>query len=250
MSRQKKATSGKTIADSIYHRLRHDIVSGALPPGDKLRMEMLTRRYDVGMSPIREALMRLTGDALVRIEGQRGFWVSEISLDELEDTMRTRALVETEALARSIEKGDEEWENMVRDSYRTLAALEANLETGDADHIALWEEANEQFHKALVSASDSPWLERLRLILHQHTKRYRMISLANMPADRDVHEEHEAIMQAAVNRQTLRACRLIEHHLQRTADAVRNALREREEAEEPASVARKPKRAKGLAKAG
>jgi len=65
-------------------------------------MEMLTQRYEVGLSPLREALVRLTGDALAVAEGQRGFWVSRISVDELRDTMSTRLLIETQALAAKV----------------------------------------------------------------------------------------------------------------------------------------------------
>ncbi len=215
----------KTIADQTYHRLRWDIVSGALPPGTKLPMDMLTRRYSVGMSPLREALVRLTGDALVHAEGQRGFWVTHISIDELDDTLRTRMLIETEALVRSIEQGDAAWEARVGAAYDALSAQEAHLESGDPTVFVRWERANHHFHEALVSACGSPWLIRLRRMLHQHSERYRLISLSHVMPGRDVHDEHEAIRDAALGRKALRAARLIEVHLQRTADAVREALR-------------------------
>lgn len=222
-----ETAGAKTIADQIYHQLRWDIVSGALEPGSKLAMDMLTRRYGVGMSPLREALVRLTGDALVHAEGQRGFWVTHVSIDELEDTMKVRTLIECEALSRSIELGDEKWESLVRESYEALAALESQLGE-DPQFYAQWERANRSFHEALLSACDSPWLLRIWRMLHQHSERYRMISLAQITPERDVHDEHEAIASAALERKTLRACRLIEVHLQRTTDVVREALRARE----------------------
>lgn len=214
----------KTVADQTYQHLRRDIVSGELAPGTKLRVEMLSKRYGVGMSPLREALVRLHGEALVLAEGQRGFWVAMISLDELDDTIKTRMLVETEALARSIELGDDAWEERIRTTYAELSAMEAILHGGDRSIISRWEKANTQFHEALVSACASPWLIRMRNMLHYHSERYRMISLANTRFDRDVHDEHEAIMDATLSRKALRACRLIEVHLQQTADSVREAL--------------------------
>jgi GntR family transcriptional regulator, carbon starvation induced regulator len=213
-----------TIADLTYQRLRRDIVSGALLPGSKLGMDLLTSRYDVGMSPLREALMRLTGDALVVTESQRGFWVSDITLDELEDTMRTRVLVESEALERSIMLGGDAWEQAVRESYEQLSELEASLAKADDAIVSQWERANEAFHDALVSACNSPWLVRMRTMLHQHAERYRRISLANTVAGRDVHDEHEAIYRAAIDRKALRACHLIELHVNGTTAAVRAVL--------------------------
>lgn len=221
------APVANTIATQTYQQLRRDITTGALPPGTKLRMEMLTKRYGVGMSPLREALVKLTGDALVHAEGQRGFWVSHISLDELEDTIRTRALIEVEATVRSIEHGDARWEAALRQAYADLSTLEARMADDDPAVLAEWERANAAFHEALVSACGSPWLIRIRRTLHQHSERYRLISLANRPAGRDVHDEHEAIFSAAVDRKTLRAARLIEQHLESTANAVRAAMRAR-----------------------
>lgn len=233
----------KTIANHTYQQLRRDIVSGVLAPGTKLRMDMLIKRYGVGMSPLREALVKLTGDALVHAEGQRGFWVSPISIEELDDTMAIRTLIETEAVVRSIENGGPEWEERVRQAYETLSSLEERLSENDEGVLAQWERANAQFHEALVSACGSAWLVRLRRTLHQHSERYRAISLANRPAGRDVHDEHEAIAEAALSRKSLRASRLIEVHLQRTADAVREAMRARaEETAPPKGKRRQPGR--------
>jgi GntR family transcriptional regulator, carbon starvation induced regulator len=220
-------TVAKTIADQTYQHIRRDIISGVLAPGTKLGMEMLTRRYDVGLSPLREALVKLTGDALAVVEGQRGFWVSQISVDELQDTMQTRLLIESQALALAIEKGGSEWERAVQSSYEELSALESKLKEGDAATFARWENANRRFHEALVSACDAPWLIRLRNMLYHHSERYRMISLSQSSVERDVHDEHEAIVDAALARNTLRACRLTEIHLQRTTNVVRAALARR-----------------------
>jgi DNA-binding GntR family transcriptional regulator len=100
----------RTLADQAYRRLRHDIVSGRLAAGSKLRLEGLVGDYEIGMSPLREALARLVGDLLVVSEGQRGFWVAPLSLDELDDVSRVRGLIETEALGLAIRHGDADWE--------------------------------------------------------------------------------------------------------------------------------------------
>jgi DNA-binding GntR family transcriptional regulator len=155
--------------------------------------------------------------------------VSQISLDELQDTMNTRLLIETQALSLAIEHGGPEWERAVSQAYDELSAMEDKLKDGDAATFARWESANRRFHEALVSACGSKWLIRLRSMLHYHSERYRMISLAESSLERDVHDEHEAIVEAVLGRKTLRACRLTELHLQRTAEVVRQALQRRDE---------------------
>ncbi len=220
----------RTLADYAYQRIRADIVSGTLSAGAKLRLEALSQQYEVGMSPLREALARLAGDALVVVEGQRGFWVAPLSLADFEDLSRVRGLIETEALQLSVERGGPDWEHELTRAFEELSRIDERLNR-EGGHLApLWEDANRRFHEALVAACDSPWLKRMRALLYQQSERYRRISLSTKPAGRCVHEEHHAIYEAALRRQTLRACRLTEEHLQRTTDAVRAALRAAEAA--------------------
>lgn len=228
----------KTIADQTYQQLRRDVLSGALPPGSKLAMELLTKRYNVGLSPLREALVKLTGDALAVAEGQRGFWVSQISPEELQDTMSTRVLIETQALSLAIEKGGPEWERAVKQTFQELCALEDRIERGDAAAMARWQGANRRFHEALISACGSKWLIRLRGMLHCHCDRYRMISMQEPHVER---EEQQAIVEAALARKTQRACRLMELHLQRIAEAIKTALENRD----PASMSKSKGRGNG-----
>ena len=75
--------ASRTLTEQTYNDLRTDIVEGRLLPGSKLRIEHLRQRYQVGAGTLREALTRLVSDALVTAEGQRGFRVSPIAMDDL-----------------------------------------------------------------------------------------------------------------------------------------------------------------------
>lgn len=218
----------KTLSSRAYQQLRSDIVNGRLEAGSKLRLEGLAQDYGIGMSPLREALARLMGDLLVVAEGQRGFWVAPLSLEELDDVSRVRALVETEALNMAIQRGDAAWEQKVRVAFDALAEVELNLpNTSDAlppGTFEEWELRNRGFHAALVSAAGSPMLNRLRELLYQQSERYRRVSINFSRGWRHVHDEHRAIFDATMQRNALRACRMIELHLSRTADEVRRAM--------------------------
>jgi DNA-binding GntR family transcriptional regulator len=87
-----------TLTDQAYERLREDIVHGAFHPGDKLRIEFLKQTYDVGATPLREALYRLSADGFVHVQGQRGFRVADMSLEELKDITNLRVVLEGMAL--------------------------------------------------------------------------------------------------------------------------------------------------------
>ena len=223
-----KPSSSRTLAGQVYERLREDIVNGKLPPNMKLKLEQLLADYKVGMSPLREALSRLVGDMLVRTQGQRGFWVAPLSLKDLDDITKVRALLETQALTQSMQNGDDQWLERIEQAYSRLAEVEKSLpgETDDlpADQAAEWELCNREFHSALVSACGSEWLLRLRGIMYQQLERYRRISLYNSRGHRDIAEEHHAIYQAVSQRKILRASDLLEMHLDETAKEVRLAI--------------------------
>jgi GntR family carbon starvation induced transcriptional regulator len=65
----------ETIGDVIFRQIRKDIISGALPPGTKIKLEQAKERYSISVSSLREILSRLTTENLVIAEGQRGFEV-------------------------------------------------------------------------------------------------------------------------------------------------------------------------------
>jgi len=218
-------TTPRTLAERAYLSLRHDVICGKLAPGEKLRVEHLKDQYQVGASTLREALSLLVSDALVTAEGQRGFRVAPISLTDLEDVTNTRVMLETEALRQSIRKGDARWEALLTSSYQLLTQSEVLPEMQpDAPEPLQWEIRNKNFHDALISAHDSPWTKYMLAILYRHGERYRNINwrlTAAHASSRDVHEEHEAISQAAINKQEARAALALESHIRLTHDIVK-----------------------------
>ena len=62
----------ETLASMVYHKLLEDILKGHLEPGRKLRLQALKDQYDVGNSPLREALNRLSANGMVVREENKG----------------------------------------------------------------------------------------------------------------------------------------------------------------------------------
>src|SRR6478672_2894229 len=96
-----KGRHGSQI-ESAYWRLRQEIITGSLAPSQKLRIDFLRKTYGFGASGLREALSRLVSDGLVESEAQRGYWVSPISREDLQDITTARLTNEVEALRQSI----------------------------------------------------------------------------------------------------------------------------------------------------
>ncbi|GEO17199.1 GntR family transcriptional regulator [Microvirga aerophila] len=210
---------GKTVAADIAYRLREEILSCRLPPGEPLRFEALRASFGASFTTLREALMSLVADGLVAAEGQRGFRVAPISLDDLFDITSTRVLIEIEALRQAIAKGDDEWEIGIISALHRLNRIEERIKTPPGEDLN-WRRAHREFHQALISACGSPTLLAIHDSLFDRSERYRSVSATYRPYDRNKVGEHRALMSATVGRDTDLAVKLIEKHIRDTADNV------------------------------
>lgn len=214
----------KTLTDYVYGQLREDIIQGKLAPDSKLKIEHLRNEYNVGATPIREALSRLSSDGFVITEGQRGFRVSPTSLQDLADVTELRITLELKALENSILHGGDEWESRVVATYYQLSKTE---ELDLFEHLELWEQRNHDFHWAVISACTSKWLLHFYNILYDQHKRYRNISLNANITQRDIHAEHQRIYDAVIARDIEKACAETESHIRQTAEITKQVLKER-----------------------
>ena len=211
----------RTIAESTYRRIRQDILWMKLAPASPLRSDELRSRYKVGISPLREALTRLASERLVTSVGQRGFKVAPLTVFDVEDTMKTRIVIERQALARSIEHGDIAWETAVVAAFHALSRNRVPKEPGPATEI--WTMHHRQFHMALLSACGSRWQMELAGLLFDQAERHRMLRVKFAPQKklkRDTVSEHKKIFDAALSRDVKAAVRALEKHYETTAKQV------------------------------
>ena len=102
-----------TLASAAYERLRRDLMTAQLMPGQKLNIRHLCLRYEMGLSPVREALNRLLRDGLVTQADQQGFGVAPVGIEQLDELARTRCWLNELGLRESIAYGDMAWEEGV-----------------------------------------------------------------------------------------------------------------------------------------
>lgn len=210
---------GKTLATDVQHRLREDIVSCILKPGDRLRFETLREIYGVSFSTLREALSRLASERLVVAEGQRGFIVAPISKEDLLDLTDARVLIECAVIRQSMERGGSDWEERVLSAFHRLDRVEAMLQ--DQHRITSdWDQAHFDFHEALVSASGSPTLAEMRRSLFERARRYRRLSALIRKTPRAKRAEHRAMMEAVLARDVEEATDLVERHIREIAQNI------------------------------
>ncbi len=215
-------TGNATLSTTLVEALRGSILGGVLLPDSKLRLEQLREQYDVSLSPLREALTRLVSDGLVVTTDKKGYRVAPVSAADFQEVTALRMNLEVMALAESIRRGDEQWEDALVAAFHRLSRLEAVDRSGDK--LAAWEKAHRTFHITLFSACGMPLLLRFCNTLHDLSDRYRRLFLAHHSPDRDVPAEHEAIFKAALDRNADLACDILRQHLARTGTNLLVAL--------------------------
>ncbi len=202
-----KETSATRTA---YLSVRNMILTGELPAGQKIKIEHLRGKLDMGASPVREALSLLTSDMLVERIDQRGFRAAAASPENFAEILKLRCALEDMALRQSIALATPDWEEKL-----VLAHHHMTRATGTAQ----FEEAHKTFHKTLLSNAASPMMERYCDQLYDLNIRYRNLA-ASEPnyQSRDIPAEHKDIFDAAIARDADAASAALLSHYRLTGE--------------------------------
>jgi DNA-binding GntR family transcriptional regulator len=210
----------RTLASAIVTQLRADIVTCRIAPGEKLNISTISKRFNVSLAAVREALSRLMAAGLVVAEDQRGFRASPLSIPDLMDLTQTRIEIETLALRRSMANGGEGWRESVTLAWRSLQAIPRTLAHDRGQHNEAWTVMHGQFHATLVSACGLAWLMRFRNTLYEQSERYRRMAVAIKSTGRDIDGEHRAIVEAVLSGDAGKAATEMAKHIERTTAAI------------------------------
>lgn len=209
MAIPKREEGTSTGSSRIFDILRRDLVNGRFEAGEKIAISALRDRYQVGLSPLREALNRLAAYGLLIQENQRGFRVPRLDREELDDIAEMRRQLEGMALERAIQHGDAEWES-------ELLAAAHRLKRADlaATEVDQWELLHARYHRTLVAPCGSVWLLRFIEQLHDQFDRYRRMAPGVPEIRRTLDAQHGELVELALNRDVTGARALLEHHIE------------------------------------
>jgi GntR family transcriptional regulator, carbon starvation induced regulator len=209
-----------TLASSAYGQLRREIITGGQMPGSRLHIKQLCDRLGIGLSPMREALNRLSAEGLVRQYDQRGFRVAPLDAEDLRDLTRMRCWLNEAALRAAIASGDAAWEEALIVAHHRLMRAPRAGAPADGARSPAWESAHRDFHTALIAACGSRRMLEQCEALFDAADRYRHVSRIASADRRDDADEHTAIMEATVRRDVGAAVELLNQHMRRTETLV------------------------------
>ena len=200
------ASLSRQVYDTLFDRIcRFDLV-----PFQMLSESALSDQLGVSRTPVREALLRLQSEGLVRVEPRRGMVVLAISPAEMAEIYDVLTALETMA-AQTLARLAPEAERM-RPLWQAVEDMDAALAADDLDR---WADADEHFHRSLVEVCGNARLAQTALTFRDQIRRTRHLTLRLRARPVRSNESHRNLL------------RLIEAGDAEAAFATHRALRQR-----------------------
>lgn len=178
----------RPASHQVHDFLRQEIITGRLAPGTALSEGTLCTHFGVSRQPVREALLRLSMQSLVRVYPQRGSVVTAISVPLVQRAQLIREAVEVEALRRAIERRDA---SFIADLRKELTLQRTYVEIGDIERFF---RSDQRLHRRICDQSGVTGIwESLRMSRSQLDRARH----AELEANKDLPvliDQHEAIV--------------------------------------------------------
>jgi len=201
-----------TAQEFVLAAMREAILTAALPPGMRLRQEKLAEMFGTSRIPVREALRALEYEGLVHSAPYRGFTVTQLDADDIEEVYDLRIVLEGHAVRLAVPLMTDEDLQVLETMYSEMV----DAESGDAKLAA-----RERFYIKLYSMTGRPRLVNLIARLRQEIARsLRWPTLQHAP------EHHEAFFDAIRAGDAERAVSQLASHYRRVAILIRRYLRD------------------------
>ncbi|MBB3019325.1 DNA-binding GntR family transcriptional regulator [Microvirga lupini] len=203
-----KPLQHRTISASVAEELRRRIVDGEFQAGFQLRQEALAVEFGISRIPVREALMQLEAEGLVKIHPHRGAIVSALSPEEVEELFELRALLEPrllEASAPHLAEADyQRLTDILREYSSELHAMQ----------VSRWGELNREFHMVLYQHAVQPRSLAIVANLLQECDRHTRLQLTLTDGRARAEAEHDELLRLCVEGQIEQACKLLKSHIE------------------------------------
>lgn len=208
----------QSLHDLVVTRLRDMIIEGTLAPGERLNESRICGDLGVSRTPLREAIMTLSGEGLIDLRPGRGPVVRKFTPQDAREMLEV--IAEMEAFA-----GRLACENATDEEIGNICAVHAEmLELYKTRERMPYYKLNQQIHTMIVAASGNRTLAEVHENLQSRMKRLRFLGSAHPEKWSDALAEHEQMIEALSKRDGEALSSVLRLHLQNTWDRIRDGL--------------------------
>jgi DNA-binding GntR family transcriptional regulator len=194
------------VREEAYHKLHSWIVEGTLQPGTQLRDKELAEKMGVSRTPIREALLRLEEEGLVKTKPNSSTQVSPIDFESAFHLYSIVSSLEQLAFSQAFEFiTDQSIQKMIKANEQLLKALKKG------DLLAALN-ADIDFHSVYIQVSQNKELEKILTALKHKLKRMDLHYFKTVKEAHLSYEEHQVIIEAIKKRHLAATLKAIENN--------------------------------------
>jgi DNA-binding GntR family transcriptional regulator len=183
-----------TAQQYAVEALRRLIVAGALRPGQRVNQEDIAEQVGLSLAPVREALRALEQEGQVVYRPRRGYFITELRVEDLQEIYALRKLLEGQAVRHALPAlGDEAVERIAR-------AADECADAAQRGDVAAELAANRRFHFGMLESPDQTHTMRLIRLLWDSTEAYRAMYYNSAEERETTVKAHAEILDAVRRR--------------------------------------------------
>jgi DNA-binding GntR family transcriptional regulator len=206
-----RSLSPRALYQDVAERLRERIFNRQLEPGSWIDEQKLAADFGISRTPLREALKVLAVEGLVTMKVRRGAYVTEMSVQDVQQVYHVMALLESDAAGEVARQATPA-------QIAQLRALHDRLER-EVHQREFFFATNEAFHMQLLAIGGNRWSQQIVGDLRKVMKLNRHHSLFKQGRLEESLAEHRALMDAIEQRDAEAARRLMRLHLDNGLEA-------------------------------
>jgi DNA-binding GntR family transcriptional regulator len=207
-----------SLSGRAYEIIKHDIITCALEPGQQVAQQQLAERYQLGMTPIREALQRLSQEGFVQAIPRFGYLVTPITFSDVHEIFELRKILETAAARLAAARGTDKQLDGIAQAARFTYVF------GDTESYDSFLVRNADFHRSLALVADNARLAvQISRLLDELTRVFHL-GLDLRDSAEEMRDEHLALASALCNRDPDRAEQIVQSQIERSQQRVLEAL--------------------------
>ncbi|SCZ76518.1 GntR family transcriptional regulator [Acidaminobacter hydrogenoformans] len=209
VKRKNISSEAANVGDFVYDLLKEKIISLELQPGQRISEKEIAESLTVSRTPVREAFIKLSREGLLYVLPQRGTYISQIDLKQVEEARFIRETLEIKVLEMAV------------DSFpkAQLEKLKKNLDQQkacmDNRQFSKYLELDESFHKIIFEGCDKAQTWRFIDMVNTQYKRIRLLSFTVEDVIKNLIEQHTMIYEAIRDHDQEKAYKIITNHIRK-----------------------------------
>jgi DNA-binding GntR family transcriptional regulator len=219
MNIMKNSKPSALLSSQAYRSIKTDIVTCELTPGQFIAQLDLTEKYQMGMTPVREALRQLAQEGFVQPVPRMGYIVSPITARDVQEIYEMRIILETSSVRLAATRGMElEFRSLLESANFTYTYK-------DFHSYSRFLEQNKIFHQNIaVLARNNRLVLQVARIMDELTRVFHL-GLDIRDSAEEMRTDHLALSKALLDKDANLAERLIRSEILLSRERVMEALR-------------------------